>query len=82
VRVNAVAAGLMLTEWSQGFTEEKLKKVRERNVLKKITDVEDVALQYVSLIENGSMTVSTSRTQNTMGKADSQGQVIQVNSSM
>ncbi|CAK9781746.1 short chain dehydrogenase/reductase [Cutaneotrichosporon oleaginosum] len=66
VRVNAVAAGLMLTEWSQGFTEEKLKKVRERNVLKKITDVEDVALQYVSLIENGSMT----------------GQVIQVNSSM
>lgn len=59
VRVNAVAAGLMLTEWSQGFTEEKLKKVRERNVLKKITDVEDVALQYVSLIENGSMTVST-----------------------
>lgn len=51
----------MLTEWSSGFTEEKLQKVRERNVLKKITDVEDVALQYVALIENGSMTVRERR---------------------
>lgn len=55
-RVNAVAAGVMLTEWSKGFTDEHVAKVKASNALDMICEVEDVAGAYVSLCENGSMT--------------------------
>jgi NAD(P)-dependent dehydrogenase (short-subunit alcohol dehydrogenase family) len=60
-RVNAVAAGVMLTEWSKGFTEEHVEKVKQTNALNMICEVEDVASQYVSLCENKSITVSQAR---------------------
>jgi NAD(P)-dependent dehydrogenase (short-subunit alcohol dehydrogenase family) len=46
VRVNAVAAGVMLTDWSKGFTKLQIKHTERTNALSKITDVEDVALVY------------------------------------
>lgn len=58
VRVNAVAAGVMETEWSQGFSPAKFEQAKKKAALNKISDVEDVAKTYVDLIENGSMTVS------------------------
>lgn len=59
VRVNAVAAGVMETEWSQGFSPAKFEQAKKKAALNKISDVEDVAKTYVDLIENGSMTVSS-----------------------
>lgn len=58
VRVNAVAAGVMETEWSQGFSPAKFEQAKKKAALNKISDVEDVAKTYVDLLENGSMTVS------------------------
>lgn len=58
VRVNAVAAGVMETEWSQGFSPAKFEQAKKKAALNKISDVEDVAKTYVDLIENGSITVS------------------------
>lgn len=58
VRVNAVAAGVMEMEWSQGFSPAKFEQAKKKAALNKISDVEDVAKTYVDLIENGSMTVS------------------------
>lgn len=53
IRVNAVAAGIMMTEWSQGFSKEQVEAVRKRNMLGKITEVDDVALAYgESLFQN------------------------------
>lgn len=61
VRVNAVAAGVMETEWSQGFSPAKFEQAKKKAALNKISAVEDVAKTYVDLIENGSMTVSLTR---------------------
>lgn len=63
VRVNAVAAGVMETEWSQGFSPAKFEQAKKKAALNKISAVEDVAKTYVDLIENGSMTVSLTATQ-------------------
>ncbi|WWD19958.1 hypothetical protein CI109_104431 [Kwoniella shandongensis] len=56
IRVNTVAAGVMLTEWSKGFTEEQIAEVKRVNALGQVTSVEDVAGVYVMLAENTSMT--------------------------
>jgi NAD(P)-dependent dehydrogenase (short-subunit alcohol dehydrogenase family) len=46
VRVNAVAPGMMMTEWSQGFTQEKIDTVKKGNTLQQISDIEDCARSY------------------------------------
>ncbi|THW04479.1 NAD(P)-binding protein [Aureobasidium pullulans] len=40
IRVNAVAPGVLLTEWGLSFPEEKLKAVKEQNRLKRFATVE------------------------------------------
>ena len=46
VRVNCVAAGVMLTDWSKGFTDAQRALVTKSNALGKLTEVEDVAAIY------------------------------------
>lgn len=46
VRVNGVAAGVMLTSWSKGFTDVQITRTKQSNVLGKLTDVQDVASMY------------------------------------
>ncbi|BEI80371.1 hypothetical protein CcaverHIS002_0109000 [Cutaneotrichosporon cavernicola] len=56
VRVNAIAPGLMLTEWADGFSEAQVKMSTDAALLKKVSDVPDVAAAYIMLMENGSIT--------------------------
>jgi len=56
VRVNAVLPGLLLTDWGRLYSEEAIKAIEERAVLKKATDLEDCADMYVSIAQNTSMT--------------------------
>jgi hypothetical protein len=46
VRVNAIAPGLMLTEWAAGFSEAQVKMSTDAALLKKVSDVPDVAAAY------------------------------------
>lgn len=46
VRVNCVAAGVMLTDWSKGFTAEHIKNLEGVNALRSLAQVEDVAQTY------------------------------------
>lgn len=56
IRCNAVSPGLMLTEWGQRFSEEKIKAAAEKGMLKSLATVEDVAEQVRTLATNRSMT--------------------------
>ncbi|KAJ5948498.1 hypothetical protein N7454_001805 [Penicillium verhagenii] len=56
VRVNAVCPGLMLTEWGQQFTQEKIKAMTDKMTLNKLPEVEDAAEMYLSIAKNSSMT--------------------------
>ncbi|KAF2231260.1 short chain dehydrogenase [Viridothelium virens] len=56
VRVNAVLPGLLLTEWGLLYSEEAIKSMKERAVLKKETDLDDCANTFVMLAKNTSMT--------------------------
>ncbi|KAH8078587.1 hypothetical protein HD553DRAFT_326780 [Filobasidium floriforme] len=56
IRVNSVSAGVMMTDWSKGFDEEHIEKVIQSNSLRKLVNVEEAAMLYVALAENGSMT--------------------------
>ncbi|GMK54906.1 hypothetical protein CspeluHIS016_0114920 [Cutaneotrichosporon spelunceum] len=56
IRVNAIAPGLMLTEWAAGFSEAQVKLSTDAALLKKVSDVPDVAAAYMMLMENGSIT--------------------------
>ena len=49
IRVNAVAAGVMLTDWSKGFTDSQIQEFRKANALAQITEVNDVAAVYGEL---------------------------------
>ncbi|WWC64319.1 uncharacterized protein I303_106929 [Kwoniella dejecticola CBS 10117] len=59
IRVNTVAAGVMLTEWSKGFTDAQIAAVKRINSLHQVTSIADVASAYVMLAQNGSMTGQT-----------------------
>jgi len=59
IRVNTVAPGLLLTRWAAGFGEERLSAISEKALLKKATDLEDVAAAFVMLAKNTSMTGQT-----------------------
>ncbi len=56
IRCNAVSPGLMLTEWGQRFSEDKIKAATEKGILKNLATVEDVAEQVRTLATNKSMT--------------------------
>ncbi|KAL9114621.1 MAG: hypothetical protein Q9227_001299 [Pyrenula ochraceoflavens] len=56
IRVNAVSPGLMMTEWGQQFSEEKVKAVVANSKLKRLATPEDVAEQVRLLCLNKSMT--------------------------
>ena len=56
IRCNAVSPGLMLTEWGQRFSEDKIKANAEKGMLKSLATVEDVAEQVRTLATNRSMT--------------------------
>ncbi|KAJ5083749.1 hypothetical protein N7456_013176 [Penicillium angulare] len=56
VRVNAVSPGLMLTEWGQQFSQEKIDAMTDKMVLKKLPEVDDAAEMFISIAKNSSMT--------------------------
>ncbi|KAI9732769.1 MAG: hypothetical protein M1834_003707 [Cirrosporium novae-zelandiae] len=56
IRVNSVSPGVLLTEWGLQFPEERLKAVKEKNILKKFATVEDVAQQVKCLVLSQSVT--------------------------
>jgi 3-oxoacyl-[acyl-carrier protein] reductase len=56
IRVNCVAPGLLLTRWVAGFSGERLAAMSEKALLKKATDLGDVAAAFVMLAKNTSMT--------------------------
>ncbi|KAJ5852007.1 uncharacterized protein N7529_011392 [Penicillium soppii] len=56
VRVNAILPGLLLTEWGQRFSPEKIEGWTNATVLKRAPEVEDCADMFVTLAKNPSMT--------------------------
>jgi len=56
IRVNTVAPGLLITRWVQGFAPESLEVMSQRALLKKPTDLADVADAFVMLAKNSSIT--------------------------
>ncbi len=56
IRVNSVAPGLLMTRWVAGFPEKRLQAMSDAALLKKPTDVSDVAAAFVMLAKNTSMT--------------------------
>ncbi|OAG38059.1 hypothetical protein AYO21_07781 [Fonsecaea monophora] len=59
IRVNTVAPSLMLTEWGMKFPTTMHDAVREKNPLKMIITLEDVADHIVHLAQNRSITGTT-----------------------
>jgi 3-oxoacyl-[acyl-carrier protein] reductase len=56
IRVNTVAPGLLMTRWVAGFSGERLEAMSQAALLKKPTDVPDVADAFVMLAKNESIT--------------------------
>ncbi|RGP71368.1 hypothetical protein FLONG3_7152 [Fusarium longipes] len=52
IRVNAVSPGFMETNWIADFPESKVNEARDKTLLKRITQVEDVADQIILLIKS------------------------------
>lgn len=46
----------MLTEWAEAFPPEKIEAAKNNALLKKVSDVDQVAAMYVSLLENDCIT--------------------------
>jgi 3-oxoacyl-[acyl-carrier protein] reductase len=59
ITVNAIAPGVLLTRWADGYTQEQLQKAQEVPVMKKFTDVEDCAAMYISVLKNDNITGQT-----------------------
>jgi NAD(P)-dependent dehydrogenase (short-subunit alcohol dehydrogenase family) len=59
IRVNTVAPGLLLTRWGEQFGPERIAAINERALLKKDTDLADVAAAFVMLAKNTSITGQT-----------------------
>ncbi|KAI6093746.1 NAD(P)-binding protein [Hypoxylon rubiginosum] len=56
ITVNSVSPGLLLTDWSKGFTEEQKEAHRQKTKLKRFVTVEDVAEQVLMFAKSKSMT--------------------------
>ena len=56
IKVNAVAPGLLLTRWAAGYNDAQIEMMKERTLLKQITDVEECASMYLSIAKNNSIT--------------------------
>ncbi|RAO69061.1 uncharacterized protein BHQ10_005073 [Talaromyces amestolkiae] len=56
IRVNAVLPGLLLTDWGNKYPEEAIAGLKEQAALKRETNLEDCAYQFVSIAKNTSMT--------------------------
>ncbi|KAI1779933.1 NAD(P)-binding protein [Hypoxylon cercidicola] len=56
ISVNSVSPGLLLTEWSKGFTEDQKEAHRQKTKLKRFVSVEDVAEQVFTFAKTKSMT--------------------------
>ncbi|KAF4332488.1 cis-1 2-dihydro-1 2-dihydroxynaphthalene dehydrogenase [Fusarium beomiforme] len=56
IRVNSVSPGFMETNWIADMPQSKIDDARERTLLKKITQVEDVAEQIILLIKSETVT--------------------------
>ncbi|KAJ5468606.1 hypothetical protein N7475_006358 [Penicillium sp. IBT 31633x] len=59
VRVNAILPGLLLTEWGQRFSPEKVEGWTNATTLKRVPEVEDCADMFITLAKNASMTGRT-----------------------
>ncbi|MCJ1484701.1 hypothetical protein MMC06_004874 [Schaereria dolodes] len=56
IRVNAILPGLLMTDWGNKFSPEKIKATKEKAVLKQETGLEDCADMFVATAKNSSMT--------------------------
>jgi len=56
LRINAVLPGLLLTDWGNLYSEERIKGLKEASALKKTTDVSECADMYISIAKNTSIT--------------------------
>jgi len=56
LRINAVLPGLLLTDWGNQYSEERVNGMREAASLKKETDIGECADMYVSVATNTSVT--------------------------
>ncbi|KAI1764785.1 NAD(P)-binding protein [Hypoxylon sp. FL1150] len=56
VTVNSVSPGLLLTDWSKGFSEEQKQAHLQKTKLKRFVSVEDVAEQVLMFARSRSMT--------------------------
>ncbi|XXG94601.1 succinate dehydrogenase flavoprotein subunit [Hypoxylon texense] len=56
ITVNSVSPGLLLTDWSNGFTEEQKEAHRQKTKLHRFVTVEDVAEQVLLFAKTRSMT--------------------------
>jgi len=59
VAVNAIAPGLIDTEWGHLWPDEHFKRMANNNALKRIASLEDCAAAVVFLAKNDSMTGQT-----------------------
>ncbi|EKV08373.1 Short chain dehydrogenase, putative [Penicillium digitatum] len=59
IRVNAILPGLLLTEWGQGFSPDKIESWKNATTLKRAPEVEDCADMFVTLAKNASITGQT-----------------------
>ncbi|MBI3968048.1 MAG: SDR family oxidoreductase [Chloroflexi bacterium] len=59
ITVNAVAPGILLTRWSEGFTPEAMERNRNETALKRFATVEEVADAVVLFARSGSVTGQT-----------------------
>ncbi|KAI5950814.1 hypothetical protein KGF54_003888 [Candida jiufengensis] len=58
IRSHAVCPGLLLTEWGKKFSEEKIQKSIDASPLKKSTDIDECASEYIHLCKLSSSTGS------------------------
>jgi 3-oxoacyl-[acyl-carrier protein] reductase len=56
IKVNAVAPGLLLTRWANGFSDAMIEQSTNRAALKKVTDIDECAAMFISIAKNDSMT--------------------------
>lgn len=56
VRLHAVCPGMLLTEWGQRFSEERQNAAVESSPIKKITDIDECAAQFVLLSKLATLT--------------------------
>ncbi|KAF2845790.1 short-chain dehydrogenase/reductase-like protein SDR [Plenodomus tracheiphilus IPT5] len=56
IRVNTVLPGLLLTEWGNKYSDERIKELQDSAVLKHETYLDDTVAAFIMLAKNSSMT--------------------------